>query len=90
MTTVPEVSLATELGMSYAALALPTDYDSWREGTDHVTVDMVLKVLKINGQKAKEVIVLAIENLKRSDWLTVVENNRRKAVSSVYDSINRT
>ena len=84
MTTVPEISLATELGLSYAAVALPTDYDSWREGTEQVTVEMVLKVLKMNGQKAKEVIIRCVENLKESDWLTAVENNRRKAVTSVF------
>ncbi|KAI6656696.1 S-methyl-5'-thioadenosine phosphorylase-like [Oopsacas minuta] len=83
MTTVPEVTLATELGMSYAALALPTDYDCWRDGTESVTVENVLKVLKVNGGKAKEVIVKSIENLKESDWLVVSENNRRKAVTSV-------
>ena len=83
MTTVPEVSLATELGMSYAALALPTDYDSWREGTDHVTVDMVLKVLKTNGEKAKQVILRSVQDLQRSDWLPVLEKNRRRAESSV-------
>ncbi|HJZ39047.1 MAG TPA: MTAP family purine nucleoside phosphorylase [Bacteroidales bacterium] len=30
MTTAPEVILANELGMSYAALSLCTGYDSWR------------------------------------------------------------
>lgn len=30
MTTVPEVVLAKEAGICYAAIALPTDYDSWR------------------------------------------------------------
>jgi 5'-methylthioadenosine phosphorylase len=30
MTTAPEVILARELGMSYAALSLCTGYDSWR------------------------------------------------------------
>ena len=30
MTTVPEVSLAKELGLCYASIALPTDYDCWK------------------------------------------------------------
>ncbi|CAI8030476.1 S-methyl-5'-thioadenosine phosphorylase [Geodia barretti] len=30
MTTVPEVCLAKELGMCYASIALPTDYDCWK------------------------------------------------------------
>ena len=83
MTTVPEVTLATELGMSYAALALPTDYDCWRDGTESVTVEKVLEVLKTNGTKAKEVIVRSIGLLKESDWLTVSEKSRRRAAMSV-------
>ena len=33
MTTVPEVTLANELGLCYASIALPTDYDCWKEET---------------------------------------------------------
>ena len=31
MTTVPEVCLAKEAGLCYATIALPTDYDSWKD-----------------------------------------------------------
>ncbi|XP_013398545.2 S-methyl-5'-thioadenosine phosphorylase-like, partial [Lingula anatina] len=34
MTTVPEVVLAKEAGMSYAAVGMVTDYDSWHEDED--------------------------------------------------------
>ena len=37
MTTVPEVCLAKELGMCYAAIALPTDYDSWHQSKESVS-----------------------------------------------------
>lgn len=30
MTLVPEVVLAREAGLSYASLAVVTDYDSWK------------------------------------------------------------
>ena len=30
MTTVPEVVLAKEIGLCYASIALPTDYDCWK------------------------------------------------------------
>ena len=33
MTTVPEVILANEVGLCYASIALPTDYDAWKEET---------------------------------------------------------
>lgn len=31
MTTIPEVTLAKEAGLCYASIALPTDYDCWKE-----------------------------------------------------------
>lgn len=34
MTALPEARLAREAGMSYALIALPTDYDSWRSNQD--------------------------------------------------------
>ena len=37
MTTVPEVCLAKEAGLCYAAVALPTDYDSWRSDKESVS-----------------------------------------------------
>ncbi|XP_022837223.1 S-methyl-5'-thioadenosine phosphorylase [Spodoptera litura] len=38
MTTVPEVVLAKEAGLSYAAVALVTDYDCWRENETSVSI----------------------------------------------------
>uniref|UniRef100_G1NA62 Nucleoside phosphorylase domain-containing protein n=1 Tax=Meleagris gallopavo TaxID=9103 RepID=G1NA62_MELGA len=36
MTTVPEVILAKEAGMSYASIAMATDYDCWKEHEERV------------------------------------------------------
>ena len=38
MTTVPEVVLAKEAGLLYAAIALATDYDCWREDEEAVSM----------------------------------------------------
>lgn len=37
MTTIPEVCLAKEVGICYASIALPTDYDSWRDTGEAVS-----------------------------------------------------
>ena len=37
MTAVPEVVLANEAGLCYAAIAMVTDYDCWREDHDPVS-----------------------------------------------------
>lgn len=57
MTNMPEAKLAREAGMSYATLALATDYDCWYEGHDDVTLEAVMKVMKENVAMAKKIIV---------------------------------
>jgi 5'-methylthioadenosine phosphorylase len=54
MTNLPEARLAREAGMSYATLALATDYDCWHES--EVTVEAVIAVLKQNVATAQNVI----------------------------------
>ena len=44
MTTVPEVVLAREAGLSYASIALVTDYDCWRDNHGAVDQASVMKV----------------------------------------------
>jgi len=55
MTAMPEARLAREAEMAYATLALPTDYDVWREETPHVEVDDVLAILRESTSRAKDV-----------------------------------
>lgn len=44
MTTVPEVILAKEAGMSYASIAMATDYDCWKEHEEAVSGTLLLWV----------------------------------------------
>ena len=48
MTAHPEAVLAREAEMSYAILALATDYDCWHQSKDAVSVERVLEVIKKN------------------------------------------
>ena len=41
-----QVVLAKELKMSYAAIAMATDYDCWRENEEGVSVDKVMATFK--------------------------------------------
>lgn len=56
MTNMPEAKLAREAEMSYATLAMATDYDCWHPDHDAVTVDQVVAVLQGNAALAKQVI----------------------------------
>jgi 5'-methylthioadenosine phosphorylase len=63
MTNIPEAKLAREAEISYATLAMCTDYDCWHEGHDAVTVDQVVAVLKANVAMAKDIIRHAVPKL---------------------------
>jgi 5'-methylthioadenosine phosphorylase len=52
MTCLPEARLAREAEMSYAVLAMATDYDCWHESHEHVSVDAVVAVLMVWTFKA--------------------------------------
>lgn len=41
MTTIPEVCLTKEAGLCYASIALPTDYDCWKDEPVSRSIDMV-------------------------------------------------
>ncbi|HEY4222992.1 MAG TPA: S-methyl-5'-thioadenosine phosphorylase [Myxococcota bacterium] len=56
MTNLPEARLAREAGLSYATLALATDYDCWRESDEGVSVEAVIAVLQKNVAAAQEAV----------------------------------
>lgn len=49
MSTVPEVCLARERKIHYAAVAMSTDYDCWHEEEEHVTWEMIVETMKKNS-----------------------------------------
>jgi len=63
MTNMPEAKLAREAEMSYATVAMATDYDCWHEGHDDVSVEAVIAILKHNAELARKVLVRAVELL---------------------------
>lgn len=56
MTNLPEARLAREAEISYATIALATDYDSWKEDEAHVETEAVLALLRANVEKAKRLV----------------------------------
>jgi 5'-methylthioadenosine phosphorylase len=63
MTLLPEVKLAREAGICFAALVCVTDYDVWHEREAEVTAQMILDNLLLSVENAKKAIALAIKNL---------------------------
>ena len=60
MTNLQEAKLAREAEISYATLAMVTDYDCWYEGHDDVTVDQVIAVMHQNSDNAQKVVAAAV------------------------------
>ncbi|HNR42422.1 MAG TPA: S-methyl-5'-thioadenosine phosphorylase [Bacteroidales bacterium] len=48
MSVAPEAILANELGIPYAAVAMSTDFDSWKEDEEPVTWEEVLRIFAEN------------------------------------------
>ncbi len=65
MTNLQEAKLAREAEISYATLAMVTDYDCWYEGHDDVTVDQVIAVMHQNSAAAQKVVAAAVRLLPR-------------------------
>jgi len=65
MTNMPEAKLAREAEIPYATVAMVTDYDCWHPDHDHVTVEMVVKVLVSNAEHARSLIKTAAPKLRR-------------------------
>jgi 5'-methylthioadenosine phosphorylase len=60
MSTVPEVTLARELGVCYQSVAMSTDYDCWKEDEEPVTWDMIVKIMKRNADNVKKLVLETI------------------------------
>lgn len=72
MSTVPEVIMARELGMCYQIIAMSTDYDSWKEGEEPVTWEMISARMNDNADKVKKLIT---EVLPKISFIKCVCNN---------------
>jgi 5'-methylthioadenosine phosphorylase len=61
MTNLPEAKLAREAEMSYATIALATDYDCWHETEEDVSVEAVIALLMKNVALAKSIVKKTVE-----------------------------
>ena len=63
MSVAPECILANELNIPYAAVALSTDYDSWKTDEPPVTWEEVLTVFQQNVQNVIRLLTQTISEL---------------------------
>ena len=70
MSTVPEVVLAREAGLCYAAIAMSTDYDCWHASKETVTFELVMKTMASNAANVLRMfpgVIRGIQNLESCD-----------------------
>jgi 5'-methylthioadenosine phosphorylase len=63
MTNLTEARLAREAEICYGSLTLVTDYDSWRENTEGVSVETILSVLRENAAMAERALLSAVSRI---------------------------
>ena len=64
MSIAPEAALSNEAGIPYAAVAMSTDYDCWKQDEKPVTWEEVLRIFEDNAQKVTSVL---LETIKRAE-----------------------
>jgi len=87
MTNLPEAKLAREAEISYATLAMATDYDCWYEGHDDVTVDQVIAVLQANAALGKQIVRLAIPHIAAHEGPAPMSSALENAIITSRDAI---
>ncbi len=87
MTNMPEAKLAREAQMSYATLAMATDYDCWHPDHDAVTVDQVVGVLTANSALAKQIVARAVRRIALHAEPTAAHVALRHAILTAHEAI---
>jgi 5'-methylthioadenosine phosphorylase len=87
MTTAPEAFLAREAEIAYAVLAHITDYDSWRDSEDPVTVEQVMQTFKGNIARVEAVLAKALATFD-ADQLSPAHHALDGAVMTRHDRID--
>ncbi|MBN2111931.1 S-methyl-5'-thioadenosine phosphorylase [Candidatus Woesearchaeota archaeon] len=64
MSIAPEATLANEAGIPYAAVAMSTDYDCWKDDEEPVTWEAVLDIFMQNVEKVTKLLVNTIPKVK--------------------------
>jgi len=64
MSIAPEAILANEVEIPYAAIAMSTDYDCWKEDEQVVSWEEILEVFNKNAERVKNLLLSIIPKIK--------------------------
>lgn len=63
MSIAPEVILANEIGIPYAAIAMSTDYDCWKTDEEPVTWEAVLEIFNENVHNVIDLLLATLNKI---------------------------
>lgn len=92
MTNLQEAKLAREAELSYATLAMITDYDCWHEEEEDVSGTAVMEVIQANVRTAQEAIrkiVAKIPAGERSPYVGLLETSLITEPAAVPEETKR-
>jgi 5'-methylthioadenosine phosphorylase len=67
MSVSTEVALSNEMGIPYAAIAMSTDFDCWKEDEEPVSWAAILEVFKDNANKVTRLLLAAIPLIAKNE-----------------------
>lgn len=75
--------MAKEAGLCYAAVAMATDYDCWRDKGDHVCVADVFAMFKKNVSKVVQILTTSVTIIAQEDWTDTITNLKNTVDGSI-------
>ncbi|KAL8728135.1 MAG: hypothetical protein Q9181_005452 [Wetmoreana brouardii] len=90
MSAVPEAKLAREAEMAYSMVCMSTDYDSWHETNETVSVEMVMGHMKMNSVNARRAVEAIIEALGKQENGAIIQAEHWKEMTKGAGGITKT
>ena len=76
MTNMPEAKLAREAEISYATIAMVTDYDSWHHEHAPVDVKEVIRVMHENRERVQQLLLRLVRDFPREHEMCPIGSDR--------------
>ena len=76
MTNMPEAKLAREAEISYATIAMVTDYDSWHHEHAPVDVKGVIRVMHENRERVQQLLLRLVRDFPREHEMCPIGSDR--------------
>lgn len=89
MSAIPEAKLAREAEMAYSMVCMSTDYDSWHETNETVSVEMVMGHMTANSINARRSVEAIIEELEKEENEGIVHAEHWKGMTKGAGGITK-